>query len=235
MVESERRQIFFSAAIGIPNFYVRRDTGNRFLGKILRHTRRTRPSNRYPGYERVPNDEYRRALVKVLLEDGADLIESLNLRGTMEDLMARLEFPESHGAAGRLTRGILDTVNAKDPMKVGAREFNLGAEKYYRETLRMTHMKEAFRLLEEDCLRLDPLGSNGDESVADALRLTLGSTSAAQFLQKARGEILREQADPETLRRMLELMLISIHQDTKLAAETINGVPHVNDLQPSVH
>jgi hypothetical protein len=235
MVESERRQIFFSAAIGIPNFYVRRDTGNRFLAKILRHTRRTRPSNRYPGYERVPNDEYRRALVKVLLEDGADLIESLNLRGTMEDLMARLEFPESHGAAGRLTRGILDTVNAKDPMKVGAREFNLGAEKYYRETLRMTHMKEAFRLLEEDCLRLDPLGSNGDESVADALRLTLGSTSAAQFLQKARGEILREQADPETLRRMLELMLISIHQDTKLAAETIDGVPHVNDLQPSVH
>jgi hypothetical protein len=111
----------------------------------------------------------------------------------------------------------------------------MGAEKYYRETLRLTHMKEAFRLLEEDCLRLDPLGANWDENVAEALRRILGDTSAAQFLRNAREDILKEQADPETLRRMLDLMLISIHQDTKLAAETIHGVPHVNDLQPSIH
>jgi hypothetical protein len=235
MVESERRQIFFGAAIGIPNFYVRANTTNRFLKKILRQTRNTRPSNRYPGYLRVSNNEYKRALVQVLREDGADLIESLNLGSTMEELMARLEFPDSHGAAGRLTRGILDTVNAKDPMKVSAREFNLGAEKYYRETLRLTHIKEAFRLLEEDCLRLDSLGANGDENITDALRRILGGTSAAQFLRNAKGDILKELADPETLRRMLDLMLISIYQDTKHAAETMHGVTDVNDLQPSVY
>jgi hypothetical protein len=57
-VESERRQAFFGAAIGIPTFYVHRDSGNLFLHRILRRTRGTRPSHRYPGYLRVYNREY---------------------------------------------------------------------------------------------------------------------------------------------------------------------------------
>ena len=37
-VESERRQIFFGAAIGIPTFYVSRNSSNAFLDKILKKT-----------------------------------------------------------------------------------------------------------------------------------------------------------------------------------------------------
>src|SRR5262249_38305851 len=52
-IESERRQIFFGSAIGIPTFFVRAETRNRFLGRILARTARTRASRRYPGYLRV--------------------------------------------------------------------------------------------------------------------------------------------------------------------------------------
>lgn len=57
-VESERRQIFFGAAIGIPTFYVRRNTGNLFLKKIIERTGKVRHSHRYPGYLRIYNLEY---------------------------------------------------------------------------------------------------------------------------------------------------------------------------------
>src|SRR5262245_54499767 len=60
-IDSERRQIFFGAAIGIPTFFVRRDTTNQLLRAILSRTKRTRASRRYSGYLRVHNDDYRRA------------------------------------------------------------------------------------------------------------------------------------------------------------------------------
>ena len=65
-------------AIGIPTFYVRRNSRNRFLLKILRQTDRVRNSRRYPGYLRVYRQEYCRALLKVLREDAGDLIEMFN-------------------------------------------------------------------------------------------------------------------------------------------------------------
>src|SRR5262249_23762090 len=79
-VESERRQIFFGAAAGVPTFFVRRDTTNVLMRVILAETRRTRPSRRYSGYIRVHNLEYRHALVRILRRDAADLIEILGFR-----------------------------------------------------------------------------------------------------------------------------------------------------------
>ena len=57
-VESERRQIFFGSAIGIPTFYVRTDMPNLFMKRILDYTHGLRQSRRYPGYMRVYNQEY---------------------------------------------------------------------------------------------------------------------------------------------------------------------------------
>ena len=71
VIESERRQIFFGMAVGIPTFYVRRNTRNRFLLKILRRTKNIRISNRYPNYWRVQNREYCLALLALLNEDAA--------------------------------------------------------------------------------------------------------------------------------------------------------------------
>jgi hypothetical protein len=212
--ESERRQIFFGTAIGIPTFYVRRNSDNPFLQRILRHTRSTRPSHRYPGYLRVYNREYCRALVQILLDEGAELIEALNLRETMGDLMARLEHPDRHGATGKLTRAILDTVNARTPLAVSAQEFNQGAERYYRETLRRSHMMEGLRFLEEDCLREERLGEDG----RPLFHGICGGESVVTHLRKVREDILAGRASPGQLRTVINIMLVTIHNDT-LAAE----------------
>jgi len=213
-VESERRQIFFDAAIGVPTFYVWKNSENLFLKKILQRTREVRQSRRYPGYLRVSNREYCRALVRILLEDGADLIESCSLAGVMDELMMRLENPERHSAAGKLTRGILETVNARSPMAISSREFNQGAEKYYRETLRLRHMVETFGFLEEDCLKADLAGSRMDDGTAEALQSILEGKSAVQFLNMAKREVLEERATATTLGKMIALLLVIIHWDT---------------------
>ena len=89
-VESERRQIFFAGAIGIPTFFVKADTPNRFLRKILTHVKNQRNSRRYKGYIRVELQEYRMALLEVITSDGRSLIETMGLSGTIEDLRLRL-------------------------------------------------------------------------------------------------------------------------------------------------
>ncbi|HEX2770566.1 MAG TPA: hypothetical protein VHN12_14915 [Geobacteraceae bacterium] len=220
-VESERRQIFFGAAIGVPTFYVWKNSGNLFLKKILQCTRGVRQSRRYPGYLRVSNHEYCRALVRILLEDAADLIDSCDLTSVMEDLMMRLENPERHSTAGKLTRGILDTVNAKSPMGISAREFNQGAEKYYRETLRQRHMVETIGFLEEECLKADLAGSKMDGGTKEALREILEGRSAAQFLNTAKREVLEERATATTLGKMIALLLVIIHRDTQEAGNVL--------------
>jgi len=217
-VESERRQIFFGAAIGIPTFYVRKNSGNLFLRKILLRTREVRQSHRYPGYLRVKNREYCRALVQLLREEAADLIEAGNLTGQIEELMIRLEHPEQHSAAGKLTRGILDTVNARSPMAVCAKEFNEGAEKFYREALRQRHMLEAFGFMEEECLKVD-LAAGLDDGIREALQAILEGKSALHFVKSAKGEVLEERAPAAVLKKMIELLLVIIHQDTMEAVK----------------
>jgi hypothetical protein len=225
-VESERRQIFFGAAIGIPTFYVRKNSGNLFLRKILLRTRHVRQSHRYPGYLRVRTEEYCRALVQLLVEDAADLIEALSLRETIEDLMARLEHPERHSAAGRLTRGILDTLNAKSPMSLSAREFNEGAEKYYRETLRQRHMSEAFRFLEEDCHKADLAATEFADGDRETLQSILTGECALRFLQNTQRDVLAERAPAELLRKLIGLVLFTIKRDIEEADSIVQGTVH---------
>ena len=52
-VESERRQVFFAAAIGLPTFYVRKNTENLMLRSLLKKVPEVRHSRRYPGFLRV--------------------------------------------------------------------------------------------------------------------------------------------------------------------------------------
>jgi hypothetical protein len=85
-IESERRQIIFGSAIGIPTFFVHRNTGNTFLKRIIEKTQRVRSSRRYTGYNRIYNIEYRRALLDIIRDDAADIIEMLGMREAIRDL-----------------------------------------------------------------------------------------------------------------------------------------------------
>jgi hypothetical protein len=122
-----------------------------------------------------------------------------------------------------VTKGILETVNAKTPMHVNARAFNQGAEKYYRETLRRQHLMEGLRFLEEDCLQADMRSAGLDEQTGEALRSVLGGMGAADFLRKVKRDLLEERLPAETLRRVINLVIVTIHHDT-VRAGTITGI-----------
>jgi hypothetical protein len=214
-VESERRQIFFGTAIGIPTFYVRKDTPNRFMMKILKKVKSVRFSHRYPGYLRIYNIEYRRALIEVIEEDAGDLVALMGLEHTLEGLKARIDEPETFSAAGRLTAGILREGNAKRPMDLSGREFNTAAERYYREDLRKRHMEEALLVLEHDFMKMDSHIICGDCLFRNGLASILAEGSSTSFLANIRKNLMKEEIPEDILRKLIHLTLLTIYSDMK--------------------
>lgn len=210
IIESERRQAVFGSAAGIPTFFVRSDSGNRFLGRIVARVANVRRSRRYPGYLRVCAGEYRRALVGVLEEDAADLIEMMGLRNAMDDLRRRIAEPELFSAAGKITRAVCDGAGARTPFELGGDEFNRAAERYYREDLRRRHMEEAFGTLVEGLKRADfrsPLAAG----IHRALRCAAGGREPADFLALVKNDAMNEgRLSLETMRRLIFVLLAHI-------------------------
>jgi hypothetical protein len=228
MLESERRQIFFGMAVGIPTFYVRRSTRNRFLLRILRRTRNIRSSNRYPGYWRVQNREYCLALLDLLAADAADLIEAAGLAPLLADLKLRITRPEAHSAAGRLTRGILDQLGARHPHKVRATEFNRAAEHYYRDELNRRHLREALSFLEQDLYRLPP-GLVTDAPLARLLENRSAIFSGAEL------ELSTGVESMETVSTLLNLMLLNFSMQTRPDQQKPSEASIWNANHPSIH
>jgi len=210
-IESERRQIIFGSAIGIPTFFVHRNTGNTFLKHILEKTRRVRSSRRYSGYNRIHNIEYRRALLELVRDDAADLIEMLGMRETILDLECRINEPDHYAASGKLTRGILNQVNAKSPMTLPADTFNQAAEKYYRTALRNQHITESFNLLSEDIIKLDRTSSGISHEMRSLLHSILREKNLPSFIQTVQSEVMQKKAGPEILEKLVYLILVYVY------------------------
>ncbi len=219
-IESERRQIFFAAAIGLPTVFLRRDTPNRLLHEILRRTTKTRNSRRYAGFLRVKLDDYLRALAELLNEEAADLIDMFDLRETMADLTERLRAGASHSAVGRLTAGILADERHASPMRVRADEFNAQAEAYYRGPLRERHMQEGFDGLVADLREWLPAGLD-DESRA-ALRECLGERAPADVVADLRDAAVYDFATEAEIRTLLSLTLLAIRRDARLSERMLH-------------
>lgn len=224
-VESERRQIFFGAAIGIPTFFIKRTTENQFLKKILQKMERTRLSRRYPGYIRGHHREYRQALLRVLKEDAAELIEILGLRPTLEDLERRLEEPQGCSVLDRLTRGILEKAGVSSPLKVSGEDFNRASEGYYREDLRRRHMEEAITVLEEEFKKLDAHVLCEDCFYQRAHKSILSGRSAAEYLMRIKKDLLAETIPLEGIRTVIGLTLLAIHSNMKRYDLEVNETP----------
>ncbi len=208
--ESERRQLLFAAAAGLPVAYIRRATGNRFLRKVLARTRRTRPSKRHPQYFKVWIDDYRQALAEVLAADGAPLLDA-EATAALADLRARLAQPHERGAAGVLTRAVLAELGVRQPMDVDAAGFNAAAEQHYRGSLRQRQLAEgieAFTHLLADSTRL-ACGSAG-AALADGLRQLSGERDPLQFVALTTRSVARETAGTATLRAWIGLVLVNV-------------------------
>jgi hypothetical protein len=209
-VESERRQIFFGAAIGIPTFYVKTDTPNRLLARMVKRTANTRPSRRYTGYTRVRVAEFRLALLTLLREDAPELIEAGGLHPTLRDLAERLRDGGLQGVSQRLTRRICREVGASSPMALTHGEFNAAAESFYRERLRKEQMEEALDLWAEEVRTLDSLAAWRQGHYTQALFSVLKGADAAAFIMKTRSALIKEALPGDALTRLIHLMLLTL-------------------------
>lgn len=211
-VESERRQIFFCTAIGLPTFFVDADTPNFFMRKILAKTRKTRLSHRYSNYVRVHNLEYRRALIEILREDAADLIELYGMEETIKDLGRRVNEPETFSVSQRLTGDICKEAGVSSPMKLGGKEFNLASERFYRDKLRKLHLEEAMACAEQEVAFYMAKAEKGDDSCREVLQSILAGMNPNSFFESARKNITGEKATAEVLCKLIQLVLVIIEQ-----------------------
>lgn len=209
-IESERRQIFFCSAIGIPTFYVRKDSGNRFMRRILAGVHTQRNSKRYKGYIRVRVEDYRLALLKLIKSEGGDLIESqgLGLRFNVleQKLSGKIETSSQSLLRAAKEAGTKDTSLSWSD----AEKFNASMEAYYRNDLKQQQLEEGLDTFGEDCARLE----QEDESRAMELRSELKiDSSCREFVEKNRGKIISESADPFLLEKMVTLALAVIQNE----------------------
>jgi hypothetical protein len=214
--ESERRQIFFAGAIGLPSFYVRRSTRNAFLRRVLTHTRHTRPSKRHSDCLKVYLDDYRAALARMLAEDAT--LAEVNAPA-LADLGARLSAPDERGVGARLTRAVLEKLGVTSAMDVDAATFNQAAERYYRDDLRRSWMEEGLATLREDLRRIALRAQQGGEPplLWSLARLT-GGRDVEAFLTEAAHDVRAGTASVETLRAMIGLVLLNIDEEGRRAA-----------------
>jgi hypothetical protein len=211
-IESERRQIFFGSAIGIPTFYVRADTSNRLLKKILRDVPSQRSSLRYKGYIRVRHDEYNLALIRLLETDGADLIDRGNLRQRLAALRGRLSGAKTSTFAKIIT-GVNNELAGKTPFQVSADEFNTAMERYYRTELKSSLLRESFSVLIDDCKQLELLGDRHLRQVMGDIATGAGS---GEYLAAHREAIIGETADAAVIRQTIRISLAIIHNKRNL-------------------
>ncbi|MFZ5773870.1 MAG: hypothetical protein ACOY3Z_00065 [Thermodesulfobacteriota bacterium] len=217
-VESERRQIFFGAAIGLPTFFVRRDTPNAFLSRILKRVEGIRPSHRYPGYLRVHNHAYRLALVRTIREDGAELVEMFGLAEILADLERRLVEPETASASGRLVRGILERAGEGErnsPMRIAADEFNQAAEAYYRDDLRVACLVEGWEFLGQDVREMERGTAPLAMETRGSLQRTVGDAGAAAFLAGAWRDLNHGNLASQDAARLIRLLLLAEECDAR--------------------
>ena len=218
--ESERRQAFFGAAIGIPTFFVRQDTPNLFLKRILRSTSQTRSSHRYAGHLRVKQKAYRIALLETLRRDAASLIEMLGLEETILDLEHRLREPERHTVAAKVTSAILNDLGVRSPMAVSAATFNRAAERYYRNRLRLRHLREGFQFLEEDWRGVE-IGRS--IPIRELVGLGLRHRDVVGLIRSIKAEVLAGDVSIERLRTLINVLLITIWHNGNLTSVAASG------------
>jgi hypothetical protein len=209
-IESERRQIFFGQAIGIPTFYVRADTGNRFLHKILADIPSQRNSKRYKGYVRIRHDEYNLALLRLLEIDGADLIANQNL-GPRLDLLRQRLTDDGSSTFAKILAGVRDELpGKKSPFTFPAEVFNGAMERYYRTGLKSKYLDESLTVFVDDCRRLEKLGNPGLKQVMAAITPEI---TASEYVTRNRQAVLDESANPALLQEMLRIGLMIIHHE----------------------
>ncbi len=207
-VESERRQIFFAAAIGLPGFYVRNDRTSPYLRRILDRTHGIQPSRRHPGFAYVPMHAYRMALIDTLQRDACGLMDDRRLSALLEDLRDRLAPNATSSSAARLTRSVLDELGARSPFRVDAQRFNGALERYCREDLLDAQLEEALARLLQDVRALDRRADTGSTVWNEALRALAGPSGIEQTVGPAVAALRRNASPADAIAQLIHVVLL---------------------------
>ena len=208
--ESERRQPFFFSAAGVPAFYVHRDSRNEFLRDILAHCRKIRPSRRHAGYIRISLRDYRRALLTCMQQKAGDLVDVMNAQPLLDEIAARCD-DEKLGARQRLLQGILDGFG-KSAMRLEAAEFNRMAEEFYRDRLRLEHLREGVVHLRQD---MEDLEHAAGSEVRACLRHGVRVQDRERFLGDIRERIMADDLSLHEISALLNLLILLVWHDRR--------------------
>jgi len=187
--------------------------------RILKYSEKKRFSRRYPGYIRVHNVSYRKALVKLLKSDARELISLMGLDEVIRDIEERIHCPERFSAAGKLTSGILDRAGTRSSMELSGKEFAQAAEGFYRNELRSKHMGEALAFLSENLEKLDGMAALGREPHRRMLDIILEGESAVVFLERVRRDLLREDVTEAILEKLIALCILAVDVNREECAD----------------
>lgn len=210
-VESERRQIFFNTAIGIPTFYVRADTDNRFLRRILARVKNQRTSRRYKGFIRIELKAYQEACLAFLHHQSTGITNQTGFTETLHALEAVISGRQP-SAYAKLSRNILVSSGRQGPaLKMQAEEFNRLAESYYRTELCAAHLHEGLASFTAYSRQL--ANCNNRESNHLIACLT-GNTPPTEYIAREGRKFLQGRASITTIHRLLLLFLLVAHTET---------------------
>jgi hypothetical protein len=208
--ESERRQIFFASAIGLPTVFIRANTNNRLLKRILSKVDRQRPSRRYRGYVRIKVNAYQQACLDILRSEEQGVCPQAELNSLLDPLEAMLK-GKIPSAADQLTSEILSkSGKVADPMQVKSRDFNQMAEQYYRDDLCRLHMDNGLDTLVDDGLRFD---GQHDTRAAALKEQLIGPTPTALFIRETGCRLLAGEATGKEIHMLIVLCLVLYHQE----------------------
>ncbi|MGD9948732.1 MAG: hypothetical protein AB7U29_09660 [Desulfobulbus sp.] len=207
--ESERRQIFFASAIGLPTVFIRANTHNQLLKRILSLVERQRPSRRYRGYVRIEISAYQRACLEILKnEEGAG--QHTSDCTSLFDYLDGMLKGERLSAAQSLTEAILGKHGrATDPMRIKSDDFNRMAEHYYRNDLCRLHLGNGLDTLVEDGLRFDAINDAKTGALKEQL---IGSTPSALFIRETGCRLLAGEATDREIHMLIVLCLVLFQQ-----------------------
>jgi hypothetical protein len=165
------------------------------------------------------------ALLDTLRKDASDLIELMGLEENMLDLEHRIQDHEKASVAGRITRAILDEAGKSSPLSVDPKEFNLSTERYYRGTLRKSHLRDSLKWFERDFMKI--ASSVPDDSIQRSFRFVLGSLDTKRFLSMIENRLINDTLSVDELRKLVNLILISVYLDIATSESCTQGtMPH---------
>lgn len=242
--ESERRSSLFFTAAGLPAFYVRVNSRNNLLHRLLLRVKNVRLSHRHPGLMRVPIRDYQSALVHVLQHDCASIVERLGMQPLIEDVSARME-DAALTATERVTRGILREAGIaqhnnygtnghlrQKTMRQPADEFNLAAEQYYRDPLYHRQLNEAFVLFSQDFNDLLDRIDAGDSELRQMMSSGVRVQDPRRFLQQVRVTIEAGTLSEYEISVLLSLCLVLIWQAQRnTAPATLSATAPANETR----